>query len=255
MTAGEHILAECYRMKREMRRLRKWLVVLVVIMSAMFLIILVLSRRVATASIKRSSAPESTAVPPAANRRAPATTHKAAGARLCIATNCGAPAKESRATSRDAITSVSDGPPPQGGDSRKAIHPSAPADKSARPLPLPRCGMASTARGKTGVAVRAAPADIYQQAANYIHYRESRYGKDPKCKRGIIGPAGERGEYQITPIFIDDCLRLFMVRLDPFDGGQCRRIIPRWLKHYRPKATSIEELYKIYRFGSTGARR
>jgi hypothetical protein len=92
-------------------------------------------------------------------------------------------------------------------------------------------------------------ADIFDQAVDYIHKRESDYGRDPKAKRGIVGAAGERGAYQITPVFERDIRRLFGVEIDPYDTDALRKYIPLWLAHYRPTTTSVAELYRIYNEG------
>ena len=110
--------------------------------------------------------------------------------------------------------------------------------------------------------IRISPAgpDIYVQGTEYIHERESDYGRSPECKRGWVGPHGERGEYQITPIFEEDIWRLFKERIDPYDNAQCKRLIPRWLKHYRPGAKdlydvmiAVQELWACYNRGPTGS--
>lgn len=92
---------------------------------------------------------------------------------------------------------------------------------------------------------------------DYIHFRESRCGQDPRCRRGIIGDAGERGEYQVTPIFVEDVKRLSGLTIDPYDNDSCRGGITVWLGHYVPivGATTIEQQYELYRRGAKGYRR
>ena len=115
---------------------------------------------------------------------------------------------------------------------------------------------ASTPNLPASETIRVSPAgSIYQQALDYIDFREGDYGTNPKCARGIIGPAGERGRFQITPIFIEDVLRLFGRRIDPYDRRQCQKYILLYLRHYRPEATSVEALYRCYNAGPTGAKR
>ncbi|RLF48909.1 MAG: hypothetical protein DRN20_03475 [Thermoplasmata archaeon] len=90
---------------------------------------------------------------------------------------------------------------------------------------------------------------------NYIWMRESYYGRDPKCK--LIGKHGERGEYQITPIFIEDVKRISGYTINPYDNQSCRKGIKIWLKHYIPltDARTKEEIYELYRRGLTGYKR
>ncbi len=97
----------------------------------------------------------------------------------------------------------------------------------------------------------------YGLAVAEIHRRESRCGRDPKSRRGIVGKAGERGEFQVTPIWQRDCRRLFGVWPDPYDLDQVRRLIPAWLAHYAPRvgAVTVDDMCELYRRGPTGYRK
>lgn len=98
---------------------------------------------------------------------------------------------------------------------------------------------------------------LYVEALDEIHWRESRRGADPRSRPGIVGPAGERGEFQVTPIFIADVERIAEFRIDPDDMASCRKGITIWLSHYSPRvgAVTTEELYQLYRRGPTGYRK
>ena len=109
----------------------------------------------------------------------------------------------------------------------------------------------------TGIPVLKEIHDVYAKAVQLIHWRESRNGRDPRCKRGMVGAAGEQGEYQITPIWVADIHRLFSIRIDPFDTAGCRMAINRWLRYWEPKtnARSVGDMAELYRRGPTGFRR
>jgi len=99
--------------------------------------------------------------------------------------------------------------------------------------------------------------DPCEKALDEIHRRESSCGQDPKARPGVVGPAGEEGEYQITPIFRADVKRLFGVDIDPHDRtGELRYWIWEWLRYYAPRvgASTVEELYQLYHLGPTGFR-
>lgn len=121
-------------------------------------------------------------------------------------------------------------------------------------LPASAGKLCTANRRATRGASRVSPAG---SILDYVHYRESRCGKDPKCRRGIIGPAGEEGEYQITPIFVKDVKRISGLTIDPYCNDSCRGGITVWLSHYAPVvgAVSIEERYELYRRGPGGYRR
>jgi len=89
---------------------------------------------------------------------------------------------------------------------------------------------------------------------NYFHFRESRNGSDPKCRE--VGPRGEEGEYQITPIFIADVFRICGYRINPHDNESCREGIAIWLDYYTPlvAAGTINDLHELYRHGAKGYR-
>lgn len=90
-----------------------------------------------------------------------------------------------------------------------------------------------------------------------IWWRESRRGTDPRCRRGIVGPAGERGAYQITPIFEAEVRRLGGGPIDVYDDASCRAAITRWLRYWIPRvgASTLAEAYQLFRRGPNGYRR
>ena len=92
--------------------------------------------------------------------------------------------------------------------------------------------------------------DIHYEALDYIWYRESRFGTDPNWK--ITGPAGEEGQYRLTPIWERDAFRLTKIKSDPFNNELTRYQIYIWFRHYKPNAKSIHELYRIYQYGPDG---
>jgi len=99
--------------------------------------------------------------------------------------------------------------------------------------------------------------DVWDRAVKLIHWRESRYGQDPRCRRGVVGPAGERGEFQVTPIWAEDVMRLTGETVDPYDVAQCRRLVRAWLEYYAPRvgASTPEQMAELYRRGPAGYRR
>lgn len=112
--------------------------------------------------------------------------------------------------------------------------------------------------GKVSRLVWRGDEGIIPYATHAIYFLESRCGADPRAARGIVGPAGERGGFQTTPIFWADCRRLYHqldqragrgagigVHLsthysgrDPahevgaYDDTLCRLLIALWLEHY-----------------------
>ncbi len=96
--------------------------------------------------------------------------------------------------------------------------------------------------------------DLFAQAVQVIHHRESRSGADPRCRQ--TGPCGEIGEYQMTPIWLADCARLG-IDVDPLDNESCRRAIRAWLAYYAPRlgAETPEHMAELYRRGPSGYRR
>ena len=88
-----------------------------------------------------------------------------------------------------------------------------------------------------------------------IWFMESRRGLDKRC--WTVGPAGEYGEYQITPPFLADVVRIAGFHIDRADNDSCRAGIELWLRHYAPRvgAETTDELYELYRRGPAGYRR
>lgn len=132
---------------------------------------------------------------------------------------------------------------------------SAPA-ATIRPQKPPLSG-ANVTGGEVGFAphpvASLAPA-LLLAAIDECWWRESRNGTDPNW-RGV-GSAGERGEYQLTPVFIADVERISGFVVDPLNNDQCRFGIFAWLTHYAPLvgAESVEELYQLVHLGPTGFR-
>ena len=81
-----------------------------------------------------------------------------------------------------------------------------------------------------------------------IHARESSRGLADTSRPG---PAGEMGEYQVTPIFIADVRRITGRAFDPYDPNDTRRAIIAWLTHYLGPAGHADpaRCYRAYRYG------
>ena len=101
---------------------------------------------------------------------------------------------------------------------------------------------------------RVRQATTIEKAVDLIWLRESTRGTAKKLD--IPGPAGELGEFQLTPIWIEDCRKLFGVTVNPFDVDQCREIIPRWLARRAPEAGAVtpEDMAEMFRLGPRGFR-
>ncbi len=99
----------------------------------------------------------------------------------------------------------------------------------------------------------AAPLLIFD-AIDLAWWRESRNGTDPNW-RGV-GSAGERGEYQIRPIFIEEVKRISGFVIDPLDNDSCRYGIYVYLSYWGPRvgAGTKDDLYELFRRGPTGYR-
>ena len=92
---------------------------------------------------------------------------------------------------------------------------------------------------------------------DYIWFRESSRGQNPKCRKGIVGPAGERGQYQITPIFKEDVERIGNFIIDEYNPSSCRDGIIIWMNYYAPRvgAKTVAEKYELYRRGPSGYKK
>ncbi|MCE5279394.1 MAG: hypothetical protein ABFD92_02090 [Planctomycetaceae bacterium] len=100
-------------------------------------------------------------------------------------------------------------------------------------------------------ATSAVSSSLIWRAVEYTHYRESRYGMDPRSGRGHVGQAGERGEFQLTPIWLDDYYRLFRVRLDPHAPTPVlQQAVANWYAARGRRFGDIDRLYELYRTGS-----
>lgn len=93
-----------------------------------------------------------------------------------------------------------------------------------------------------------------KSAIAYFWWRESRCGQDPNSKPGMVGPAGEQGEYQLTPIFIQDVWNRWQYPVNPLDNRSCIIAITLWLSHYGRLADvkTPDEYYKLYNLGYKG---
>ena len=99
-------------------------------------------------------------------------------------------------------------------------------------------------------------ANEYRQLLDFIWWMESRCGTDPAC--AVPGDAGEIGEYQITPIFIEDVERIERYTILPWDNRSCRFGITLWLQHYSIGLGISDqpfELYKMYNMGPQGYKK
>jgi len=97
------------------------------------------------------------------------------------------------------------------------------------------------------------------QCVDLCHLRESHRGQDVKSRPGVIGPKGERGQYQLRPIFIDEIQRLHGWRPDPDNVQESQTAAFLWILHYSKQAErqlgrkiSIHEMRSIYRYGYEG---
>ena len=105
---------------------------------------------------------------------------------------------------------------------------------------------------------RPAPAPAatdYAAILDYIWLRESSRGQDRRCWQ--VGPAGEYGEFQVTPPFLADVQRIGGYVIDRADNASCRAGIEIWLRHYAPRvgAVTTDELYRLYNMGPGGYRK
>jgi len=115
--------------------------------------------------------------------------------------------------------------------------------------------------GESAAAIEAAVALAWE--------RESSNGADrrswPIHLGGRVGPAGERGAYQLTPVFVADVRRISRSAggpartVDPYDDAACRWAIRVYLSHYAPRpatrAETAEELYQLFHLGPGAYRR
>jgi hypothetical protein len=101
-----------------------------------------------------------------------------------------------------------------------------------------------------------APGSFIDECLDYIYWSESRNGADPKCFPGEVGPAGELGPWQVTPIYRRDIKRLTGVDLDPYDNDACRDAARAYLEHYmrHTTVTTPYEAHELYKRGLTGYR-
>lgn len=100
------------------------------------------------------------------------------------------------------------------------------------------------------------PLAVYIQAIDRIWWQESRRGTDPKAARGVVGPHGELGPMQVTPIWRKDVERLTGILADPYDMGLLRYHTIVWLMHYSSgaRAVTVDDMADMHRLGPTGFR-
>ena len=94
---------------------------------------------------------------------------------------------------------------------------------------------------------------------DYAHFRESRCGADPRCLPGRVGPAGERGEFQVTPPFVREVRRISGYTINPHDNRSCRIGASLWLDFWAPRVGltpwhDVELVYELYNRGPRGFR-
>ena len=133
-----------------------------------------------------------------------------------------------------------------------AVTQPASAPAASRPATLPR-GIEVITYNDTW-EMKADAKTAFDHATDYIRWRETKNGTDITYRRrnGDPGPAGELGEYQITPIFQRDCLAKLALHVDPLDNTSCQDVIPRWLAYYAKAYrlnTDKATLYQLYRLG------
>lgn len=94
------------------------------------------------------------------------------------------------------------------------------------------------------------------QTVDLCHLRESDRGRDVKSRPGVIGPKGERGQFQLRPIFIEDCRRLYGWSPDPDNVEDSQKATFLVLLHYARysertlgREISAEDVYKIFNQG------
>ncbi len=94
------------------------------------------------------------------------------------------------------------------------------------------------------------------RAVDAIHEQESKRGQDPNCRKGVVGPAGELGEFQVTPAWREDAHRITGLATDPYDTERTRYHVYRWLKYYQASvgAWTVRDLCELYKRGPTGYR-
>ena len=94
-----------------------------------------------------------------------------------------------------------------------------------------------------------------ESVIDYIWQRESRRGEDKRCWE--IGPDGEYGEFQITPIFVRDVRRISGYEIIRSDYSSCVHGINIWLDYWLPRVGAVDLIsqYELYNRGPTGYRK
>ena len=94
---------------------------------------------------------------------------------------------------------------------------------------------------------------------DYFHFKESNRGRMDIPE---VGAAGERGEFQIRPIFVRDVERISGYRIRTGSNTSCIIGINFWLNHYLPLATdflgrrlTVKEQWSMYNRGYSGWKR
>jgi len=130
-------------------------------------------------------------------------------------------------------------------------------DKSAAQTPEANSPPVCLVSDRSEVAPpSASPGNFIDDCLDYIVWAESRNGTDPNCQPGIVGPAGELGPWQVTPIYVADIKRLTGEVLDPYDCQACREAARVYLQHYMRYVAveTICDAHELYRRGLTGYR-
>jgi len=125
----------------------------------------------------------------------------------------------------------------------------------ASPVPGPAAPPAAPATSPAADGYVLTDPRAYIVAVDLIHILESRGGRAVTI--GDTGPAGERGEFQITPVCAADLERITGVPCDPLDVDRCRWQCLAYLLHYGPAlgCQRPEELAELWRRGPAGYRR
>jgi len=98
----------------------------------------------------------------------------------------------------------------------------------------------------------APPCPLIDRAMMLILWEESRCGGDPRSRPGVIGPAGERGPWQITPVFERECIRLGWGAPPVHDLPGCVPYVRAWLLHHGRDCKTAWDYRELYRRGPTG---
>jgi hypothetical protein len=125
------------------------------------------------------------------------------------------------------------------------------------PTPQPRRPIYAAPMPTPTPASNSTTATPWAPLLDYIWGRESSRGTDPRARPGIIGAAGERGQYQVTPIFVADVKRVSGFAIDPDDNASCKTGIVLWYQFWLsrvPPPKGMHEHWVLYNRGPSGYR-